>query len=95
MLHLVTWMALAAYAQDTQPTPKSYDLYRTPTPINIDGKLNDPAWKKSHGPLTSSISRISETSAALPHTRLVPGNAADDQYLYIAAELQERSERPP
>ena len=47
MLHLATWMALAAYAQDTQITPKSYDCYRTPTPINIDGKLNDPAWKKA------------------------------------------------
>ena len=42
MLHLATWMALAAYAQDTQITPKSYDCYRTPTPINIDGKLMIP-----------------------------------------------------
>ncbi len=35
------------FAQDAQPAPLSYDCYRTKTPIRIDGKLDDAAWKKA------------------------------------------------
>jgi hypothetical protein len=87
MLHLVTWMALAAYAQDTQPTPKTYDLHRTPTPINIDGKLNDPAWKKAKW--TTDFVDIEGSAKPKPRFRTRAKMLWDDQYLYIAAELQE------
>ncbi len=87
VLHLATWMALAAYAQDTQPTPKSYDCYRTTTPIKIDGKLDDPGWKKAKW--TDDFVDIEGAAKPKPRFRTRAKMLWDDQYLYIAAELQE------
>lgn len=87
MLHVATFMALAAYAQDTQPTPKSYDCYKTKTPIKIDGKLDDPAWKKAKW--TDDFVDIEGSSKPKPRLRTRAKMLWDDQYLYIGAELEE------
>jgi hypothetical protein len=87
ILPLATLLALTAYAQSPQITPNSYDCYRTPTPIKIDGKLNDPAWKKAKW--TTDFIDIEGASKPKPRFRTRAKMLWDDQYLYIAAELQE------
>jgi len=81
------WMTLAAYAQDTQVVPKSYECYRTSTSIKIDGELNDSAWKKA--PWTTDFVDIEGVAKPTPRFRTRVKMLWDDQYLYIAAELEE------
>jgi hypothetical protein len=78
---------ISAHAQDTQPTPLSYDCYRTATPIVIDGKLDDPAWKKA--PWTTDFVDIEGAVKPTPRFRTRAKMLWDNKYLYIAAELQE------
>jgi hypothetical protein len=84
---LVTLLAAAANAQEAQPAPLSYDCYRTHTPIRIDGKLDDPAWKKAKW--TSDFVDIEGAAKPTPRFRTRAKMLWDDKYLYIAAELEE------
>ena len=86
MLFMATVIPVAAHAQ-TIPAPLSYDCHRTPTPIHIDGKLDDPAWQKA--PWTSDFVDIEGTAKATPRFRTRAKMLWDDKYLYIAAELEE------
>jgi hypothetical protein len=74
-------------AQQPDQIPQSYDCYRTPTPIHIDGKLDDPAWKSA--PWTSDFVDIRGSAKPLPHFRTRMKMLWDDDNLYIAAELEE------
>ncbi len=67
--------------------PKSYTCHRAGAPIQIDGNLNDPAWK--HAPWTHNFLDIEGTNKPKPRFRTRAKILWDDQYLYIAAELQE------
>lgn len=93
MLRLLTLLCLAvlivfaASAQDTQPAPFSYDCYRTRTPIHIDGKLDDPAWKKAKW--TSGFVDIEGAAKLKPRFRTRTKMLWNEHYLYIAAELEE------
>jgi Carbohydrate family 9 binding domain-like len=87
LLCLVTFIAVSAPAQDTQPTPLSYDCQRTATPIVIDGKIDDPAWSKA--PWTSDFVDIEGAARPKPRFRTRVKMLWDDKYLYIAAELEE------
>ncbi|HEX3435827.1 MAG TPA: carbohydrate-binding family 9-like protein [Pseudacidobacterium sp.] len=87
LLCLATLMAFTATAQDAQPTPLSYDCYRTTTPIRIDGKLDDPAWKKA--PWTTDFADIEGAAKPTPRFRTRMKMLWDDKYLYIGAELEE------
>jgi Carbohydrate family 9 binding domain-like len=87
LLCLAAFIAFAALAQDTQPTPLSYDCHRTATPIVIDGKLDDPAWQEA--PWTSDFVDIEGAAKPAPRFRTRAKILYDDKYLYIAAELEE------
>jgi hypothetical protein len=83
---VVTFLAATAAAQDTS-TPLSYDCHRTKIPIRIDGKLGDPAWKAA--PWTSDFVDIEGDAKPRPRYRTRAKMLWDDNYLYIAAELEE------
>ncbi len=84
---LALWITLTAVAQNTQPAPKSYDCFHNATPIKIDGKLDDPAWNKADW--TTDFVDIEGAAKPQPRFRTRVKMLWDDQYLYIAAELQE------
>jgi hypothetical protein len=80
-------LVVSASAQAPLAAPLSYECHRTPTPIHIDGKLDDPAWKKA--PWTSDFLDIEGASKPIPRFRTRAKMLWDDKYLYIAAELEE------
>ena len=80
-------LALLAAQVQTAPTPLSYECHRTATPIQIDGKLDDAAWKEA--PWTSDFIDIEGATKAAPRFRTRVKMLWDDKYLYIAAELEE------
>lgn len=81
---------MTASAQEThvsQPTPLVYECHRTARPIVIDGKLDDPAWKKAKW--TSDFVDIEGDAKPRPRFRTRVKMLWDDEYLYIGAELEE------
>jgi hypothetical protein len=87
LICLTSLVAFAAPSPATQPTPLSYDCYRTTSPIQIDGKLDDPAWNKAQW--TSDFVDIEGSARPVPRFRTRVKMLYDEKYLYIAAELQE------
>ncbi len=87
----IVWLSVvlvvAARAQNALPAPLSYDCHRTKTPIRIDGKLDDPAWKQAKW--TSDFVDIEGAAKPTPRFRTRAKMLWDDKYLYIAAELEE------
>ncbi len=73
----------AAVAQ----TPLSYECERASAPIKIDGRLDDAAWAKAKW--TSDFVDIEGSAKPKPRFRTRAKMLWDDQYLYIAAELEE------
>jgi hypothetical protein len=67
--------------------PRGYVCYRADSPITIDGKLDDPAWKNI--PWTEDFVDIEGESRPKPRYRTRVKMAWDDTALYIAAELEE------
>ncbi len=78
--------AAAVHSQELAP-PKSYNVARATGRIKIDGKLDDPAWKNATW--TSDFVDIEGASRPNPRFRTRVKMLWDDQYLYIAAELEE------
>lgn len=68
-------------------TPKGYLCRRAPTPIIIDGKLDDAAWAAA--PWTDDFVDIQGDAKPVPRFRTRAKLLWDDNYLYIAAELTE------
>lgn len=87
MMQLAIFTTLVAVAQETQPPPKSYECYWATTPIHIDGKLDDPAWKAAAW--TTDFVDIEGSAKPLPRFRTRTKLLWDDKYLYIGAELEE------
>jgi hypothetical protein len=89
LLRLVSLATLipCAVAAQTTPAPLSYDCHHTTTPIRIDGKLDDPAWKQAVW--TSDFVDIEGAGKPKPRFRTRAKMLWDDTYLYIAAELEE------
>jgi Carbohydrate family 9 binding domain-like len=92
MMRLLNFLCLAvlifaANAPNALRAPLSYDCLRTKTPIRIDGKLDDPAWKKAKW--TSDFVDIEGPAKPTPRFRTRAKMLWDDNYLYIAAELEE------
>lgn len=79
--------SVSAFADDVEMQPLAYRCMRTDLPIHIDGKLDDPAWRKARW--TSDFVDIEGAAKPAPrfHTRVKM--LWDDRYLYIAAELEE------
>ena len=80
-------LAASLLAGSLWPQPQRYTCYRAVAPVQIDGRLNDPAWRNA--PWTSRFVDIQGLKLPRPrfHTRV--RMLWDDQYLYIAAKLQE------
>lgn len=86
---LLCLAALAAFTTQAQSVsaPLSYECHRAKTPLQIDGKLDDPAWKTAAW--TSDFVDIEGAAKPKPRFRTRAKMLWDDQYLYIAAELEE------
>jgi hypothetical protein len=69
------------------PLPRSYDVERAPGPVTIDGKVDDLAWNKARW--TSDFVDIEGSAKPTPRYRTRVKMLWDEQYLYIAAELEE------
>ncbi len=69
------------------PEPLAYECLRAASPIHVDGKLDDPAWQNA--PWTSDFVDIEGDAKPRPKFRTRVKMLWDDQYLYIAAELEE------
>jgi predicted metalloprotease with PDZ domain len=67
--------------------PKGYVCYRTPAPIQIDGRLDDEAWGKA--PWTDAFVDILGEAAPAPRFATRARMLWDDTYLYVGALLEE------
>jgi hypothetical protein len=70
-----------------QQVPKHYDCHRAITPIVFDGSLDDPAWKNA--PWTDLFVDIQGPSHPAPRFKTRARMLWDEQYFYVAAELEE------
>jgi len=68
-------------------TPEKYTCRRAPSAPTIDGKLDDPAWAAA--PWTGWFLDIRGPEAPRPRFRTRSKMLWDDEFLYIAAELEE------
>jgi Carbohydrate family 9 binding domain-like len=70
-----------------QDPPLRYDCRRAPTALQIDGQLNEAAWQTA--PWTDYFIDIQGSRKPQPRLKTRVKMLWDDQYLYIAAELEE------
>lgn len=75
--------AVAGWAQE----PLRYVCRRATAPINVDGKLDDAAWRRATW--TSDFVDIEGSAKPRPRFRTRAKMLWDDEYFYIAAELAE------
>ena len=68
-------------------TPKTYLCQHADQPIQIDGKLDDPAW--ADAPWTDYFGDIQGDAKPKPRFHTRAKMLWDDEYLYIAAEIEE------
>lgn len=76
-----------ALTQDKSSLPKSYYIYKTKKPINIDGKIRKHEWKNARW--TDEFVDISDSINPIPKYKTKCKMLWDDEYLYIAAYLEE------
>jgi len=67
--------------------PEGYVCQPTTGPITIDGKMNEPDWEKA--PWTADFQDIEGAAKPKPRFRTRAKMLWDDEYFYIAAELEE------
>jgi len=67
--------------------PKSYVCFKTRSPLNVDGKLNESAWKSAAW--TDYFVDIEGESKPRPRFKTRAKMLWDEGYLYIGAELDE------
>ncbi len=82
-------LLLIAYllAPAASATPKEYICRRASGTIKIDGKLDEPAWRKAAA--TDAFVDIEGDLKPLPRFVTRAKMLWDDQYFYIAAEMEE------
>jgi hypothetical protein len=78
----LTVLALAAAVG-----PKVYDCARASTPVMVDGRLDEPAWRAA--PWTEYFVDIEGDIRPRPRFRTRVKMLWDDEYFYIAADLEE------
>src|SRR5436853_6163025 len=75
----------------SQPAPQRYTCLRAANPIQIDGRLDDPAWRNA--PWTGWFVDIQGAKRGAnqpsPRFRTRVKMLWDDRYFYVAAELEE------
>jgi hypothetical protein len=84
---LTVVMTLAGAAGLTAQQPLRYECRRASAPVNIDGRLDDAAWKRA--PWTSYFVDIEGSAKPKPRFRTRAKMLWDDEYFYVAAELEE------
>jgi hypothetical protein len=88
---IVPIVVVMASAQPIRPPvvtdPLGYVCYRADKPIKIDGKLDDPAWAAA--PWSEAFVDIEGDAKPKPRWRTRMKMLWDDQFLYIAAEMEE------
>ena len=80
-------LAASLLAASVEAQPRHYTCYRAPTPIQIDGRLNDAGWRKA--PWTSRFVDIQGSKLPRPRFATRAKMLWDDRYFYVAAELKE------
>jgi len=67
--------------------PKTYVAYRSPANLNVDGKLDEPAWASAAW--TDPFVDIEGDARPRPRFRTRAKMLWDDKYFYFAAEMEE------
>ncbi|QEH35144.1 hypothetical protein OJF2_36890 [Aquisphaera giovannonii] len=80
-------VATGAARAQAPAVPRGYVAHKTPAPIVIDGKLDDPAWQGA--PWTEPFEDIEGDVRPKPRFATRAKMLWDDQYLYVAAKLDE------
>src|SRR6516162_1232644 len=70
-----------------QPLPERYTCLRAASPVRIDGRLDDAAWRNA--PWTGVFVDIEGASKPRPRYRTRVKMLWDDEYFYVGAELEE------
>jgi hypothetical protein len=86
-LAVVGMVVIMTFLSGAQEVPKNYDCHRVTVPVQVDGKLDEPAWQNV--PWTTDFIDIEGLSKPLPRFRTRAKMVWDDVYLYVAAELEE------
>ena len=81
---LIAFFAATLFAQDQ---PKTYDCPKATSPIRIDGKLDEAAWKAA--PWTDFFVDIEGPVKPLPRFKTRAKMLWDDEFFYVAAEMEE------
>jgi hypothetical protein len=81
------FIALSAAVLFAQDQPKTYDCPKTTSPIRIDGRLDDAAWKSA--PWTDFFVDIEGAAKPLPRHKTRAKRLWDNEYFYVAAEMEE------
>lgn len=68
-------------------TPQGYVCYHAPGPVKVDGQLDEPAWQAL--PWTENFADIEGPAKPKPRFRTRAKMLWDDEYFYVAAELEE------
>jgi hypothetical protein len=79
-------VALVALGADA-PHPKGYVCYRADGPVQVDGKVDDAAW--SRAPWSDNFVDIEGDAKPRPRFRTRVKMLWDEQFFYIAAEMEE------
>ena len=89
-LLLAAIIATTVRAWETAPAPTvpvGYVCYRTASPVEIDGRLDDAAWGEA--PWTANFVDIEGDARPRPALRTRAKMLWDDQYFYVGAEMEE------
>jgi hypothetical protein len=79
--------AAAPFTFTVPPHPRGYVCHRTSGPIQIDGKLDEPSWQAV--PWSEPFVDIEGSAKPAPRYRTHVKMLWDDDYFYVAAELEE------
>jgi cellulose/xylan binding protein with CBM9 domain len=83
----VLLLLVAALAASAQTQPERYVCHRAASPVNVDGRLDDSEWRNA--PWTPAFVDIEGSAKPSPRFRTRAKMLWDDQYFYVAAELEE------
>src|SRR4051794_10024211 len=80
-------VALLVLLQSVSEQAKEYTAHRAPHPLLIDGELDDDAWRTA--PWTDYFIDIEGCDHTGPRFQTRAKMLWDDEYLYVAADLEE------